>query len=353
MEKKMMKAAVMTELGKVEITEREVPEIQEDEVLIKIDYVGICGSDLHYFEHGRIGDYIVKYPFVLGHEVGGTVIRTGSAVSDLRVHDRVALEPQITCGECEYCKAGKYNLCRDVRFFATPPVDGVFQEYVAHPARLCFKLPENVSTEEGALIEPLSVGFHAAMQGEAKLGQTCAVTGTGCIGLTGLLSVKACGASETIVTDLFEKRLAKAKELGADHVINSRESDPVDEILRLTDGKGFDLAIETSGSEIAAGQLIRAAKPGATIVFVGYSRSGMMNLPISAALDKEITFKTIFRYRNSYAKAIAAVAGKQIDVKSIVSHRYRFDQISQALNDAIEHKDEVIKAVIQVSDDAI
>ena len=282
---KKMKAAVMTDLMKVEIQEVEAPRPKPDEVLIKIEYVGVCGSDLHYYEHGRIGDFLVETPFILGHEAAGTVVETGSGVKDLKVGDRVALEPGKTCGKCEFCKSGKYNLCKDVIFFATPPVNGVFQEYVAHEEGLCFKLPENVSTMEGALIEPLAVGLHAALQGGATLGQTAVVTGTGCIGLCSLLSLKAMGVSKIIVVDIMEKRLQKALELGADYVINGKEEDAIERILELTNGKGFDIGIETAGSQITASQLIKSAKKGSTIVFVGYSASGEMTLPIGTALD--------------------------------------------------------------------
>ena len=202
-----MKTAVMTDIRKVRIEEREKPVPKEGEVLVKVEYVGICGSDLHYYESGRIGNFIVEPPFVLGHEAGGTVVEVGSGVSHLKVGDRVALEPGKTCGHCEHCKEGKYNLCEDVIFFATPPVDGVFQEYVAHEAGLCFKLPDNVSTLEGALVEPLSVGLHAAMQGGAHIGQTAVVTGAGCIGLVSLLALKAMGVSRVIVVDVIDKRL--------------------------------------------------------------------------------------------------------------------------------------------------
>lgn len=147
-----MKAAVMQGIGKMELVEKDIPVPGEGEVLVKLEYVGICGSDLHYYEQGRIGDYIVEPPFVLGHEAGGVVAEVGSGVTHLKKGDKVALEPGKTCGKCRYCKSGKYNLCPDVEFFATPPVDGVFQEYVAHDASLCFKLPENMTTEEGALI---------------------------------------------------------------------------------------------------------------------------------------------------------------------------------------------------------
>ena len=177
----------------MDYVERPIPTPKDDEVLVKLEYVGICGSDMHYYESGAIGDFIVKPPFVLGHEPGGVVVEVGKNVHHLKVGDRVALEPGKTCGHCEYCREGKYNLCPDVVFFATPPVDGVFQEYVAHEAGLCFKLPDNVSTLEGALIEPLAVGFHAANQGGAHIGQTAVVMGSGCIGLVSMMALKAEG----------------------------------------------------------------------------------------------------------------------------------------------------------------
>lgn len=343
-----MKTAVMTAIKKVELQERPIPVPKEDEVLVKIEYVGICGSDLHYFESGRIGDFVVTGPLVLGHEAAGTVLEVGSAVKHLKVGDRVALEPGKTCGQCEFCKSGKYNLCKDVVFFATPPVDGVFQEYVAHEAALCFKLPENVSTEEGALIEPLAVGMHAASQGDAHLGQTAVVTGAGCIGLVTLLSLRARGVSRIIVVDVMDKRLEKAKELGADEVINGREEDTVARIMELTGGRGFDLGIETAGSQITASQLIRGANKGATIVFVGYSASGEMTLPIGMALDKELTFKTIFRYRNIYPTAIEAVSAGKINIKGIVTNYFDLDNIQEALMTCVENKADIVKGVVKV-----
>lgn len=225
--KETMKTAVMLGIGKMGFEDRPIPKVKDNEVLVKLEYVGICGSDLHYYETGAIGDYIVKPSFVLGHEPGGVVVEVGKSVKHLKVGDKVALEPGKTCGHCEFCKSGNYNLCPDVIFFATPPVDGVFQEYVAHEADLCFKLPENVSTLEGALIEPLAVGFHAAIQGEAKIGQTAVVTGAGCIGLVSIMALKAIGVSKVYVVDIMEKRLEKALELGADEVINGKEKDVV------------------------------------------------------------------------------------------------------------------------------
>lgn len=347
MEKKM-KVAVMNGVGKMGFVEREIPQPADNEVLVKLEYVGICGSDMHYYETGRIGDYVVEPPFVLGHEPGGVVVEVGKNVTHLKVGDRVALEPGKTCGHCEYCREGKYNLCPDVVFFATPPVDGVFQEYVAHEAALCFKLPENVDTLEGALIEPLAVGFHAANQGGAHAGQTVVVFGAGCIGLVSMMALKAEGVSRVYVVDIMQKRLDKAMELGATGVINSMKTDVQEEIGRLTEGKGVDLVIETAGMEVTTRQAIHITKKGATIVLVGYSKTGEMTLPLSLALDKELTFKTVFRYRHIYPMAIEAVASGKVNLKGIVSNIFNFDDIQAAMDKSVSDKANIVKSVVKI-----
>lgn len=346
----MMKVAVMNGIGEMGYTERPIPQAKEDEVLVKLEYVGICGSDMHYYEMVRIGDYIVDPPFVLGHEPGGTVVEVGKNVTHLKPGDRVALEPGKTCGRCRFCREGKYNLCPDVVFFATPPVDGVFQEYVAHPEELCFKLPENVSTLEGALIEPLAVGFHAAKQGDAHAGQTAVVFGAGCIGLVSMMALKACGVSRVYVVDVMQKRLDKALELGADGVINGKEDDVLALAKELTDGEGFDLAIETAGTEITTNQAIQAVRKGSNIVLVGYGKTGMMNMMMSLALDKEVTFKTVFRYRHIYPMAIDAVAQGKVNLKGIATHIFDFDDIQTAMDRSVNEKSEIVKAVVKIAE---
>lgn len=201
---------------------------------------------------------------------------------------------------------------------------------------------------EGALIEPLAVGMHAANQGGAHLGQIAVVTGAGCIGLVSLLALKAMGVDKVIVVDIVEKRLQKAMELGAYAVINGKEEDTVARLLELTEGKGIDLGIETAGSQITASQQIKAAKKGATIVFVGYSPSGEMTLPIGMALDKELTFKTIFRYRNIYPMAIEAVASGKINIKDIVTNYFELEDIQNALDACVNNKAEIVKGVIKI-----
>lgn len=345
-----MKVAVMLGIGKMGFEERDVPKAKDDEVLVKLEYVGICGSDLHYYETGAIGDYVVEPPFVLGHEPGGTVVEVGKNVKHLKVGDRVALEPGKTCGHCEFCKTGRYNLCPDVVFFATPPVDGVFQEYVAHEADLCFKLPDNVSTLEGALIEPLAVGFHAAIQGDAHLGQRAVVMGAGCIGLVSMMALKARGVSEVYVVDIMEKRLEKALELGATGVINGSKEDVLERVKELTDGAGMDLVIETAGTEITTRQAIHMAKKGSNIVLVGYSKSGEMTLPMSLVLDKELTFKTVFRYRHIYPMAIDAVAAGKVNLKGIVTDVFGLDEAQKAMDYSVNNKADIVKAVIRIAE---
>lgn len=345
-----MKVAVMLGIGKMGFEERDIPKAKDDEVLVKLEYVGICGSDMHYYETGAIGDYVVEPPFVLGHEPGGTVVEVGKNVKHLKVGDRVALEPGKTCGHCEFCKTGRYNLCPDVVFFATPPVDGVFQEYVAHKADLCFKLPENVSTLEGALIEPLAVGFHAAIQGDAHLGQRAVVMGAGCIGLVSMMALKARGVSEVYVVDIMEKRLEKALELGATGVMNGAKEDVLERVKELTDGAGMDLVIETAGTEITTRQAIHMAKKGSNIVLVGYSKSGEMTLPMSLVLDKELTFKTVFRYRHIYPMAIDAVAAGKVNLKGIVTDVFGLDEAQKAMDYSVNNKADIVKAVIRIAE---
>lgn len=346
--KDKMKTAVMLGIGKMGFEERPVPVAAPGQVLIKNEYVGICGSDVHYYEHGAIGRYVVEPPFVLGHECAGTVVAVGEGVTTLKPGDRVALEPGITCGKCEHCREGRYNLCDGVIFFATPPVDGTFQEYVAHPADLCFKLPDNVSTMEGALIEPLAVGFHAANQGGAHAGQTAIVFGAGCIGLVSLMALKAEGVNTVYVVDVMPKRLEKALELGATAVINGAEENVAEAVARLTNGRGTDLAIETAGTEITTRQAIEVARKGSTIVLVGYSKSGELTLPISQFIDKELTFKSVFRYRHIYPMAIEAVAAGRIKIGDIVSNIFSLDDVQRAMDLSVSDKANIVKSVVKI-----
>jgi len=343
-----MKAAVMTDIMKSAYIEKEIPKVKNDEVLIKVEYVGVCGSDLHYYETGAIGPYVVEPPFILGHECSGTIVEMGTDVTHLSVGDRVALEPGKTCGKCSYCIRGDYHLCAEVEFFATPPFDGTLCEYVAHEAKLCFKLPENVSTLEGCLIEPLAVGFHAANQGKAEFGQSAVVYGAGCIGLVSMMALKSKGVKNIIVVDIMAKRLEKALELGATQIIDASKVDPVEQIKLLTQGKGVDLAIETAGTTVTTNQCIHSTAKGATVVLVGYSSTGKMDLEMSLALDKELTFETVFRYKHIYPMAIEAVSKNNLMLEKLVTDIFDFDDVPNALEKSIRDKRDIVKSVIRV-----
>lgn len=342
------KAVYMKGLRNMEIVPVEVPVPKDGEVLVKMEYVGICGSDVHYYEKGRIGDFIVNGDFILGHECAGEVVKVGSKVKNLKIGDKVALEPGITCGQCEFCKGGKYNLCPDVEFLATPPYHGCLKNYIAFPENMAFKLPDNVSTKEGALVEPLAVGLHAASQGGVKLGDTVVVLGAGCIGLVTLLACKAYGATEVIVVDVIEKRLEYAKKLGAKHAINAKNEDALGKIKELTGGKGADKVIETAGSEITIKQTPYAVKRGGTIVLVGLAPKDIIEYDFMQIMTKEAEIKSVFRYRNLYPAAIQAIADGKIDVKGIVTHEFDFSDSKKAFDFVIENKNDVVKAVIKL-----
>ena len=346
----MQKGAFMRGIDKMIIKEIPGPEIGKKEVLVSLEYVGICGSDVHYFHNGCCGSYKVDLSedYMLGHECAGTIVKVGEEVEKLKVGDRVALEPGITCGECEQCKSGHYNLCPDVVFLATPPVQGCNEEYIAFPENMCFKLPDNVSTKEGALIEPLSVGFYASEQGGVKTGDTVVILGSGCIGLVTLLACKAHGAGKIIVADLVEARLQKALEIGATEVINSGKEDALKKIEELTNGRGADVVFETAGSPVTIAQTPFIVRRGGVITLVGISAKEEINYNFAQIMDKEATIKSVFRYRNIYPKAIAAVSGGAINVKGIVTHEFDLDHIQEAYDEAVNNKTDLVKAVIKV-----
>lgn len=347
-----MKVAMMNKPGKFDFEYRPIPEVRPDYVLVKLEYVGICGSDMHLFKDGYIGENHVMGPMVLGHEPGGIVAEAGAEVSGLKVGDRVAVEPGIPCWRCEYCKSGRYNLCPNVYFYASLPVaEGCFAEYIAHPANLCHRLPDNVSTMEGALMEPLAVGMHAALQSGVRVGAKAVVIGAGCIGLATMLSVKSMGVGDIIVVDIVKNRLDRALELGASEAVDASGADPVQRIMELTGG-GADFVFETAGSEAGIFQTAKMVKRGGTITLVGYTRDGIAKMNVNWLIDNEVTIKTVFRYRNIYPVVIEAVSRGVIPLKKLVSDIYEFRDIQTAMERAIHNKDTVTKCVVRISSGA-
>jgi L-iditol 2-dehydrogenase len=342
------RAAYMTGLNQMEIREIEVPVPKEKQVLVKLEYVGICGSDVHYLEHGKIGDFVVNGDFILGHECAGTVAAVGPKVENLKVGDRVALEPGCTCGQCEFCKTGRYNLCPDVEFLATPPYHGCLMNYIAFPETMAFKLPDMISTKEGALVEPLAVGMHAAKQGNVKLGDSVVILGSGTIGLVTLLACKAFGATDITVVDVIPKRLEYAKKLGATTVLNAMEVDVVAEMEKLTNKAGVDVVIETAGAAKTIAQTPYLIKNGGCIVLVGMAPQDIIEYNFAKIMAKEAEIKSVFRYRNIYPQAIKAISKGIIDISGIITHEFGFGDVAKAFDFVINHKEDVVKAVIKI-----
>ncbi len=340
------RAAVMTAVQKIEIRDIEMPVCGDNDVVLKTAFVGICGSDGHFFETGSVGTNVVHPPFILGHEYSGTIIEVGKNVRNFAVGDRAALEPGMACGECEYCKSGRYNMCPGMQFKSCPPVDGFFRSYVSHPASLAFKLPEKVSLVDGALIEPLSVGFYSADQGEVSLGKTVAILGSGCIGLTTLLSCRQHQASAIIVTDVFDSRLEKAKAMGADYVINAAREDVVERIKEITGGRGADVVFETAGSKHTANQASHIVARCGRIVMVGVIL-GDIPFNFRPVHQKEADIKTVWRYCNSFPKAIKAIEEGYINLEGIVTNIYDFTDAQKAFENSLSDKEHVIKAVLK------
>ncbi|WP_208585609.1 NAD(P)-dependent alcohol dehydrogenase [Gracilibacillus suaedae] len=341
-----MKAAVMNKTFDIEIKELPIPEIAADEVLIKVMAVGICGSDIHYYEHGRIGPYVVEKPIILGHECAGVIVKKGEQVEDLSIGDRVAIEPGITCGTCEHCKEGRYNLCPAVEFLATPPIDGAFVQYIKHRQDFVYKIPDHLSFEEGAFNEPFSVGIHAANRTKLKPGSTVAIMGMGPVGLTAVAAVKAFGAKQVIVTDLAPIRLEAAKQMGADYVINVKEENPDERIREITNGVGVDIAFETAGNSKALQTALAAVRRGGKLAIVGLPPQSEIPLNVPLIADNEIDIAGIFRYANTYPKGIDFLSAKIVNMHDLITDRFELRATKAAMEKARTNKEESIKIMI-------
>jgi L-iditol 2-dehydrogenase len=343
-----MRTAVLTETEQFGFEERERPEPDTDKVLIAVHDVGICGSDIHYYRHGRIGDYVVEDPLVLGHESAGEIVATGEGVTGLESGERVALEPGAPCRRCEHCKRGEYHLCPDVTFMATPPDDGAFAEYVTWPADFAYVLPDDVSMRAGALCEPLSVGIHAVRRGNVGVGDSVLITGGGPIGLLAMEAARAAGATEIFLSDIVERKLELAEERGADRTINSREENLAEMIEESTDGQGVNVVIEASGAPPAIQSTIEAVRRGGDIVFIGIPSDEEIPLNTPEIIDNELDIHGSFRYKNTYEAAIDLLADGVVDVEGIIDFETPLEDIENAFRRAQDT--ETVKGMITMDD---
>lgn len=311
-------------------------------MLLQVNFTGICGSDVHYWQHGKIGEYVVKSPMVLGHESSGTVLSVGSEVKSLKKGDRVAMEPGIPCRSCVRCKEGFYNLCPDMAFAATPPYDGTLAKYYILPDDFCYKLPEHVSLEEGALLEPLAVAVHITRQSNIKHGDSVVVFGAGPVGILCVAVAKALGASKIVAVDIQPKRLEFVKEFaGAKTYISQKVSaeENAANIIKENDlGDGADVAIDASGVEPSIQAAIHVLRKGGSYVQGGMGRDEC-TFPIMAACTKELIIRGSFRYKQGdYATALQLVTTGAVKVKDVITRTVKFEDALQAFEDIKDGK---------------
>jgi L-iditol 2-dehydrogenase len=334
-------AAALHGPGDVRLETRALPELGERDVLVEVRSVGVCGSDVHYYEHGRIGSFVVEQPLVLGHEVSGVVVDRGARAVKHPVGQRVALEPGVPCGRCSECRHGRYNLCTDVRFFATPPIDGAFARYVAIHEDYAFALPDELSDDAGALLEPLSVGIWACQKGGVGLGDRVLVTGAGPIGNLAMQVARAAGATTVVVADVNSDRLARAVGLGATRAIDLNEGDLV------PDDGPFDVLLECTGSESLTSDAVLTLRPAGTAVLVGMGPGLEARIPIAAMQTREIMLVGTYRYANTYAVAIELAKAGRVDLDGLVDARFPLEQVDEALR-ASREDPSLLKVVVDV-----
>jgi len=336
----VQRASVLREDLTLVMEERSVPRPGRGEVLVQVRSVGVCGSDIHYFEHGRIADFVVESPMILGHESSGTVVDVGEGVHDLPIGTTVALEPGIPCATCEQCRAGRYNLCPDVRFFATPPIDGTLCDYVVVPRAFAHPVPDHVSFDAAALVEPLSVGVWACRKARVGLGTRVLVTGAGPVGMMAALVARASGAAQVTITDTNPARRAHAAVLGF-AVVDPGAAAVADEVTA-------DVLLECSGASAAIDAGIRAVVPAGVVVLVGMSPTTMVELPVGVIQARELWVTGTFRYAHAYPTAISLVASGAVDLDALVSHTFPLEEAEQALTQP-RMDPATMKVVIRVS----
>jgi D-xylulose reductase len=343
-----MRALVLERKGELALRDIQLDDrLGPEDVRIKIHTVGICGSDVHYYTHGRIGSYVVEAPMVLGHEAAGTVTEVGSAVRDLKVGDRVCMEPGVPNLASRASKLGKYNVDPAVRFWATPPIHGVLTPSVVHPAAFTFKLPDNVSFAEGAMVEPFAIGMQAAAQARIRPGDVAAVVGCGPIGIMAALAALAGGCAKVFISDVSAEKLAIAGRYDGIVPVNIRDESLASVVARETDGWGVDVVFEASGNPKAFEDLFAIVRPAGAVVLIGLPVE-QVAFDVTGAIAKEARIETVFRYANVFDRALALIAAGKVDLKPLVTGTYPFEQSITAFERAASGRPSDVKLQILV-----
>jgi L-iditol 2-dehydrogenase len=333
-----MRASVLRGVRDIAVEERPVPLPRPDEVLVQVTAVGVCGPDTHYYEHGRIGDFVVRAPLVLGHEAGGRIVAVGSDVARNRIGQRVSIEPGVPCRRCDSCRRGRYNLCPDVRFFATPPVDGAFCEYVSVPADFAYPVPDALSDDAAALLEPLSVGIWANRKAGVGVGSRVLVAGAGPVGLLVTQVARALGAAEVLVSDVDAHRRELATALGATAVLDPAAGAPAEQ------GVEVDAFVDCSGAPAAVRAGVRTVRRAGRVVLVGMG-TDEVSVPVSVVQNRELDLTGTFRYANTWPEAISLARSGSVQLDRLVTGHTDLDHVEDAL--APDPADRHVKLVVR------
>jgi L-iditol 2-dehydrogenase len=343
-----MKTARLHGLRDIRLDDIPTPDPGPGEALIRVRAMGVCGSDVHFYVDGRIGDDIAPLPYILGHEFSGEISALGPGVDGPPVGTRVAVDPAVPCGRCEVCLDGNPNCCPDTRFPASPPVQGALCEWYAHPAHLCVPLPASLDFADGAMLEPLGIGIHAMTLAKIKPGDAVAILGAGPIGLLLLQLALSSSVRAVYVSEPVPERRALAAELGATAVCDPQVDDPAAWLLEQTQGRGVDVAIEAAWGKEAVGQAVRMARPGGKVVLVGIPREDVTTFPNSAARSKGLTILMSRRMKSVHSRAIALVERGVVDLRTPVTHRFPLERAGEAFDLAASLQDGVCKAMIEI-----
>jgi len=344
-----MRAARLHGIRDLRLEAIPLPAPGPGQLLLKVAAVGVCGSDVHYYLHGQIGSQIVTAPIILGHEFSAWVAELGPGVEGFQAGQLVAVEPAISCGECEPCLHGHPNLCPHVRFCGTPPIDGVFADYTIMPAENCFPLPPELDPMEGALLEPLGIAIHTVDLAHLQVGQTVAILGGGPIGLLIAAVARAAGASSVYVTEPLAYRRQFALDYVADAALDPNETDVVAEIDRLSKGHGVDIAFEAAGAPDTPQQAAAVVRIGGKVLLAGIPPDDTITLNASTVRRKGLTIKLVRRMKHTYPRAIRLVQSGVVDVKPLATHVFPLARIVEAFELVSAYDDGVLRAIVQVA----
>jgi len=342
-----MKAMVLTGIRQMEMQELPTPIItNENEVLIKMKVVGVCGSDVHYYSLGKIGSQIVQYPYPVGHEGAGEVVEVGSAVTKVKPGDRIAIEPAMPCWECDQCKAGRPHTCRKLRFLGCPgQADGILSEYIVIPEESCFPISDSMSYTDAAISEPLAIGVYAVNQSIPMKGASIGILGFGPIGMSVLLPAIYKGAEKIFVTDLIDERLSIAKDCGATWTVNPLKEDAV-EVLKSKEPLLLDVVFDCCGKQEAMDQAIQMLKPGGKLMSIGIPEFDRWSFNVDQLRHKEICIQSVRRQNHCVEETLDLMASKKINVEKMPTHRFSFERTKEAFDLVTAYKDGVMKAMI-------